>query len=70
MVTRSHLADKVEVDLDMLCPLVLELDEVGREINCADVVAVDKGGKRMHNSFLLETKEHYSTQTYKYRYSV
>jgi hypothetical protein len=47
MVTRSHLADKVEVDLDMLCPLVLELDEVGREINCVDVVAVDKDAVRV-----------------------
>jgi hypothetical protein len=31
----------------MLCPLVLELDEVGREINCVDVVAVDKDAVRV-----------------------
>ena len=35
------LADEVEIDLNMLCALVL--DGVGGEVDGADVVAVDEG---------------------------
>jgi hypothetical protein len=38
------LADKVEVNLSMFCALML--DEVGRRVDHADVVAIDKGGPR------------------------
>lgn len=36
----NTLADEMKVDLNMLCPLVL--DRVGGEVNDIDVVAVDK----------------------------
>jgi hypothetical protein len=32
----------VEIDLDMLCALVL--DQIRREVNSTDIVAVDNGG--------------------------
>jgi hypothetical protein len=35
------LIDEMEVDLDMICPLVL--DEIGGEKNYNDIVAVDEG---------------------------
>jgi hypothetical protein len=42
-VTGSHtLADEVQIDLHMLCALVLY--GIGGEVDGADVVAVDKGG--------------------------
>jgi hypothetical protein len=38
----NPLVDKVEIDLDMLCALVL--DQIRREVNSTDIVAVDNGG--------------------------
>jgi hypothetical protein len=39
--TGDPLADKVKIDLDMLCALVL--DRVGGEVDGADVVTEDEG---------------------------
>jgi hypothetical protein len=40
----NALADKVKINLNMLCALVL--NEVGREVDGVDVVTVDQGGPR------------------------
>jgi hypothetical protein len=44
--------DKVEVDLDMLCTLVLK--EVGGDVDDADVVAVDESALWQQSMELLE----------------
>jgi hypothetical protein len=44
--------DEVEVDLDMLCALVL--NGVGGEVDGADIVAVDKSALRQRSMELLE----------------
>jgi hypothetical protein len=38
------LADEVEININMLC--VLMLDEVGEEVDRADVVAIEEGSPR------------------------
>jgi hypothetical protein len=46
------LADEVQVDLNMLCALVL--DRVGGEVDDANVVAIDKSASRQQTVELLE----------------
>jgi hypothetical protein len=36
--------DEVEINLNMICVLVL--DEIGGEVDCIDIVVVDKGSPR------------------------
>lgn len=48
----NPLANKVEVELDMLRALML--DEVGGEVHGADVVTIDKGAPRQRTVQLLE----------------
>jgi hypothetical protein len=46
------LSDKVDIDLDMFGTLML--NRVGREVDDADVVAVDESGLRQRGIELLE----------------
>jgi hypothetical protein len=48
----NAFSDEVKVDLDMLCTLVL--NEVGGEVDSADIIAVDKSALRQQSMELLE----------------
>jgi hypothetical protein len=48
----NAFSDEVKVDLDMLCTLVL--NEVGEEVDSADIIAVDKSALRQQSMELLE----------------
>jgi hypothetical protein len=48
----NALSDKVDIDIDMFGALML--NRVGREVDDADVVTVDKSGLRQQGIELLE----------------
>lgn len=55
IINGNTLADEVEVDLNMLCLLVL--GRVGGEVNDVDVVTIDEGGAGDRTKAPEETAE-------------